>query len=65
MIRTVDGNYWLQTVDVAGRVRSAYCDNLGPENHVRTWCVGRGIRYSQVKASTGQRGRVAAASLTR
>jgi hypothetical protein len=62
MIRTVDGNYWLQTIDVAGRVRSSYLGNVGPASQVQTWCTGHGIRFSQVKASTGQRCQVAAAS---
>ena len=65
MIRSADGLYWLQTIDAAGRVWSSYLGNLGPASDVQTWCIGHGIRFSQVKASTGQRGQVAVASATR
>jgi hypothetical protein len=65
MIRTAGGVYWLQTMDDAGRVRSSYLGNVGPASRVQAWCTGHGIRFSQVKPSTGQWGQVAAASVTR
>jgi hypothetical protein len=65
MIRDQEGFYWLQTRDSAGRLRSSYLGNVGPASQVQTWCIGHGIRFSQVNASNGQRGHGAAASSTR
>ena len=65
IIRDQEGFYWLQTRDSAGRLRSSYLGDVRPAPNVRTWCIGHGIRFSQVKTSTGRRGQVAAASLTR
>lgn len=52
MIRTLDGRYWLNSVDDEGRRRSSYLGNVGRSVVVEAWCAEHGIRFYQ------ERGRV-------
>ena len=65
MIRDREGYYWLQTIDISGRVRSSFCGNLGAVATVKPWCLGQGIEFRQVEPSAGQCGQGAATRLTR